>query len=403
MTTKPFTFRRGLTWILAAAAFVAVLATAGCAAICPALGGGSGSGDDGAAPAQPVKIVVAKPKEVVARNPVATKPVATKSVATSGLVNVFGEFDGARRNTAIRPIAEAGFQQHTAVDEGEDSGIAVDPTGRWMVYTSTRHSEHPNVYMQRVDGTSVTQLTNDAADDAFPCFSPDGKRIAFCSTRSGSWQIYVMDADGRNVVQVTSGRTQCIHPSFSPDGKRVVYSSLGSRSGQWEIWVAALDSGAQKMIGYGLFPSWSPRRDIDRIAYQRPRQRGSRWFSLWTIDLIDGEGRRPTEVAVSPLAAIVTPSWSPDGGRIAFATVVEPTSDAGAKPRGQTDVWTVDAEGTNRQRLTDGSGSNLMPFWAADGRVYFISDRDGHECVWSVKADRSGKTYTADTRDRDDR
>src|SRR5438552_2160594 len=83
------------------------------------------------------------------------------------------------------------------------------------------------------------------------------------------------------------------------------------RRGQWEIWTAPLDGGEQKMIGYGLFPSWSPRKDVDRIAYQRPRQRGSRWFSLWTMDLVDGEGRRPTEVAVSPVAAIVTPSWSP--------------------------------------------------------------------------------------------
>jgi TolB protein len=155
------------------------------------------------------------------------------------------------------------------------------------------------------------------------------------------------------------------------------------------------------MIGYGLFPRWSPRKDLDRIAYQRPRQRGSRWFSLWTLDLVDGEGRRPTEVAVSPLAAIVTPCWSPDGRRLAFATVVEPSRQAGGSPVGRQDVWTVDADGTNRQRLTDGSGSNLMPFWGADGRVYFVSDRDGHECVWSVKADGAPKTFTAETDERE--
>jgi TolB protein len=162
------------------------------------------------------------------------------------------------------------------------------------------------------------------------------------------------------------------------------------------------------MIGYGLFPSWSPRKDFDRIAYQRPRQRGSRWFSLWTMDLVEGEGRRPTEVAVSPVAAIVTPAWSPDGRKLAFATVVEPAGvepagEGSGKPHGQQDVWTIDADGTNRQRLTDGSGSNLMPFWGADGRVYFISDRDGHECVWSVKADGAGRTFTADTNEREAR
>jgi TolB protein len=388
MTTKPLTFRRGLTGVLAGATFLAVLATAGCASMCPAL---RGTPDEDALP-QVSGPVVPDMKPGFSGN----RSTAPKA----GVINVFGEF-GTRPGGAVRQVGEAGFQQHTAVDEGEDSGISVDPSGRWMVYASTRHSEHPDLYVQRVDGTSVTQLTNDSADDAFPVFSPDGKRIAFCSTRTGTWQVYVMDADGRNAVQVSSGRTQCIHPTFSPDGKRVAFSSLGARSGQWELWTASLDGGEQKMIGYGLFPSWSPRKDLDRIAYQRPRQRGSRWFSLWTIDLVDGEGRRPTEVAVSPVAAVVTPAWSPDGRRIAFATVVEPAGDGAAKGRGQQDVWTVDADGSHRQRLTDGSGSNLMPFWAADGRVYFISDRDGHECVWSVKADGRARTYTADTHERD--
>jgi Tol biopolymer transport system component len=319
------------------------------------------------------------------------------------VVNVFGEFGGRGEDRGrVRPVGQAGYQQHTWLDEGEDAGVTVDPTGHWMVYASTRHSEKSDLYLQRVDGTAVTQLTSDAADDAFPSFSADGGRIAFCSTRSGSWQVYVMDRDGRNVSQVTSGRTQCLHPSFSPDGKRLAYSSLGLRSGQWELWVADLETGAQKMIGYGLFPRWSPRKDLDRIAYQRPRQRGSRWFSLWTIDLVDGEGRRPTEVAVSPVAAIVTPCWSPDGKRLAFATVAEPSHDVKGKPFGRQDVWVVDADGANRQRLTDGSGSNLMPFWGSDGRVYFISDRDGHECVWSVRADGGPRTFTADTKDRDD-
>ena len=389
MTSNTMTLRRGLRWFLAAAAFVAVMASANCASR-------PTTADDGARAA-------GRTPDGNVRRPVsdlwndAEKPGAAKP--ETGVVNVFGEFGGKGRNGPVRAIGETGFQQHTDPDEGEDSGVAVDPTGRWMVYTSTRHSEHADLYLQRVDGTSVTQLTNDSADDAFPTFSPDGKRIAFCSTRSGTWQIYVTDADGRNAVQVTSGRTQCIHPSFSADGKRLAYSSLGARSNQWEIWTANIETGEQRMVGFGLFPNWCPRRDVDRIAYQRARQRGSRWFSLWTIDLVDGEGRRPTEVAVSPVAAIVTPRWSPDGRRLTFATVVEPASDWGGKPRGQQDIWTIDADGTNRQRLTDGSGSNLMPFWSGDGRVYFVSDRDGRECIWSVNAGSSLGTYTADTKE----
>ena len=392
MTSIPIETGRGLSRLLAAAAFAAVIATSGCS-LCPALRGGDVPDDTGGGRAPSA----ARQHRFDAADP---WPETRGRTGGAEVVNVFGEFGGRGvPRGPVRPSGEAGYQQHTRVDEGEDAGVAVDPAGGWMAYSSTRHSERADLYLQRVDGTSVTQLTSDPADDAFPAFSPDGSRIAFSSTRSGTWQVYLMDRDGRNVVQVTSGRTQCVHPTFSPDGKRLAYSSLGTRSGQWELWTADLDTGSQKMIGHGLFPRWSPRKDVDKIAYQRPRQRGSRWFSLWTIDLVDGEGRRPTEVAVSPVAAIVTPCWSPDGTRLAFATVVEPSKDGSAF--GRQDVWTVDADGGNRQRLTDGGGSNLMPYWGPDGRVYFVSDRDGHECVWSVRARGGPKTFTAETDERD--
>jgi TolB protein len=308
------------------------------------------------------------------------------STPAAKAVNVYGEFDGVRRGP-VRAVGESGFQQHTFVDEGEDSDVTVDPAGKWLAFTSTRHNTSGDIYLQRVDGTSVTQLTNDPARDAFPAFSPDGKWIAFSSTRAGNWQIYRMDLDGREVVQVTSGPMQAIHPSFSPDGTRLVYSALGPRSGQWELWTVNLLSGERRQVGYGLFPSWSPDQSVDRIAYQKPRQRGSRWFSLWTMELVNGEGRRNTEVAVSSNAAIVAPCWSPDGHKLAFTTVVQPTGSTAKAAAGQQDVWTVDADGANKHRLTDGNGTNLQPAWAADNRVYFVSNRGGNESIWSVRTD----------------
>jgi TolB protein len=302
-----------------------------------------------------------------------------------GNVNVFGEMRGIKAGP-VRPVGDSNFQQHTFVDQGYDADPTVDATGKWLAFASTRDSEHSNLYMQKVDGTAVIQLTSENVDDAAPSFSPDGKRLAFASTRAGNWQIFVMDISGKNVTQVTTGPLQAIHPTWSPDGTRLVYCCLGSRSQQWELWVTNLETHENRMVGYGLFPSWSPQKDMDRIAYQKPRQRGSRWFSLWTLDLVNGEATHPTEVATSTNAAILSPTWSPDGSRLAFATVMTPTQQVAPKSKGRTDIWIVNADGTDRQRLTDGTGTNLMPFWSGE-RVFFVSDRGGAECIWSVRAD----------------
>lgn len=372
--------RKVRLWVISGVAFVIVVGIAGCSAQSSSPRAASSTG-------------MHAPQDSATDGAAFIDPGMTAAAAPA--VNIFGELDGIAPPPA-RKTAQAGFEQHTYVDEGFDGDVSVSPDGSWLAFSSTRHSERADIYLQRVGGMSVTQLTSDAADDAFPCFSPDGRRVAFCSTRAGSWDIYTMDVDGRNAIQITSGPAQDLHPSFSPDGNRLAYCSMGSRSGQWELWTVDLRTSQRKMIGYGLFPSWSPDKTQDRIAFQKSRARGSRWFSLWTLDLIDGEARRVTEVAVSSNAAIVSPVWSPDGTRLAFSTIVDPARAGGTPSAVQQDIWTVNADGSARQRITDGNGTNATPFWASNGRIYFVSDRGGTECVWSAQAGGTG--FAGDTR-----
>jgi len=369
-----------LRWILAGGAVLTVLNVAGCMS--------SNRTAEVPAPSVPVPGTTHVGMSVDPAALSAGDPVS--QAQSPAPVNVYGEFNGVERSPD-RAHGNGGYEEHTFIDDGFDSDVSVDPTGKWMVFTSTRDSDHPNIYLQRTDGQAVIQLTNDEADYAFPTFSPDGKQIAFSSTRAGNWDIYTMDADGRNIVQVTSGPIQHIHPSFSPDGNRLVYCCLGGKSGQWELWTVDLTTSEKRMIGFGLFPSWSPAKDVDRIAFQRARQRGSRWFSLWTLDLVDGEARQITEVAISSNAAIVCPSWSPDGKQIAFSTIAKSANVDGAKSVGQQDIWTVNCDGTDRRRVTDGIGLNLAPSWSASNRIFFISDRGGTECIWSAQTDGSGE------------
>jgi len=274
--------------------------------------------------------------------------------------------------------------------EGADFDPDLDPSGRFVAYASTRHRAQADIYLKAVDGAAVTQLTGDPAADMMPTFSPDGRQIAFASERSGN-----MEARGGQAVQITDSPPQDIHPSFSPDGTRLVYCSLSQASGQWELVVVDLENTATKQyIGHGLLPNWSP---VDnRIVFQRARQRGTRWFSVWTLTYENGEAHRPTALAASDNAAVITPDWSPDGSHVVFCTVIDPQYDDGQSPA-YADLWVMEADGSNRARLTHGQFTNLQPDWSTTGAIYFVSDRagDGLENVFAIRADQAVRVADA--------
>ncbi len=314
-------------------------------------------------------------------------------------VDLFG-VSPARLEVPFEGRAAGALQQHSFAEVGGDFDADVDAPAERIVFASTRHSERPNLYLKSTTGRAVTQLTADPASDVQPVFSPDGSRIAFVSDRAGSWDIWILEIEAGRPVQVTRDEGHEVHPAWAPDGERLVFSRITERGRSWELWVMDLRGPAKRrFIGQGLFPQWSPVAET--IAFQRARERGSRWFSIWTIELVDGEPHRPTEIVSAPNHALIAPTWSPDGKRLSYCSVAGITearadtgegeatgvaSDADAESIDlPSDVWIVDADGRSPIRLTDGSGSNYSPAWASDGRVYFVSGRDGRENIWSVR------------------
>lgn len=306
------------------------------------------------------------------------------SVARSNHITMFGELeDGSTEQYESR--YSASLRQHSFTEVGDDTDPDIDVSGEWMVFASTRHHHNADVYLKSIQGVSVTQLTSDPAADVQPSFSPDGSRIAFASNRGGSWDIWVKSLDGGQPSQVTDDPGDEVHPSWSPDGTRLVYSRLPLAGGPWELWVAdAIAGGTRKFIGYGLFPEWSPAGET--IVYQRARERGGKLFSVWTLTLVDGEPRYPTEVAGGGRMAAITPTWNADGSAIAYSATEFPVvADESTPPAAPTfDVWMVRADGFGKVRLTEGTSTNVNPTFAPDGRLYFTSDRTGMDNVWSV-------------------
>ncbi|MHB1156600.1 MAG: TolB family protein [Phycisphaerales bacterium] len=322
-------------------------------------------------------------------------------------MNLYGELPGSPSNLPNDSFANT--RQITFTPEGADFDVTVSPDGQTLFFASTQHRPTADIYTKSVTGNTVTQLTSDPANDTMPAISPDGKRLAFCSDRAGSWDIFVLDlatsggGGGGQPVQLTSSPTQELHPSWSPDGRQIVFCSLGEQSGQWEIAAIDVDNPAQRrFLGYGLFPSFSP--DGGKIAFQRARYRGTRWFSIWTLDYNKGEATRPTEIAASANAACINPTWSPDGRELAFVTVMNPTGQTAASTSGSGgggrpvsgELWVINVDGTGRRQLTTDKFVNLQPAWSRDGFVYFVSNRSGNDNLWAVRSATTPRTQMAD-------
>lgn len=80
-----------------------------------------------------------------------------------------------------------------------------------------------NIMRLSLDTGQIVNLTNTYANDTEPAISPDGKKIAFLSNRTGSDQIYLMDADGKNVIQLTNGSDQSAFPDWLSDHQLIFY------------------------------------------------------------------------------------------------------------------------------------------------------------------------------------
>jgi hypothetical protein len=114
-------------------------------------------------------------------------------------------------------------------------------SGNWDIFTV--HADCDPVGPEAEERCDLRQLTDGLADDLLPAWSPDGRAIAFVSTRDGNPEIYVMDSNGGNQRRLTFNSTGDWRPAWLPDSTHLVFvSDRGGNNDIYQLAVPALDA-----------------------------------------------------------------------------------------------------------------------------------------------------------------
>jgi Tol biopolymer transport system component/DNA-binding winged helix-turn-helix (wHTH) protein len=193
-------------------------------------------------------------------------------------------FRGLRRIVMAAECDSASREESLPFGE-QTTTFGVSKTGRLVYAKETRSAS-----LWRWDTSETAnplQVFKSTQDDHTPAYAPDGQRIAFASTRSGSEEIWLSNVDGSSPVQLTftSGPTTA-NPHFSPDGRTILFNSR--KEGRSDLYTIELSSGALRRLtshpAEEIQPSWS--RDGAFIYFASDSSKSG----FWQIQRMPAEG-----------------------------------------------------------------------------------------------------------------
>ncbi|HEV2801091.1 MAG TPA: hypothetical protein VGW12_11370 [Pyrinomonadaceae bacterium] len=265
------------------------------------------------------------------------------------------------------------------------------PNGK-ILFQSTQGSDTyvNEIYTMEADGKRQTRLTYNEFDDTHPLWSPQGNRIAFLADRGAGYDIYLMNPDGSGERPVRDaahgGPLATDNIEWSPDGTKLLYAVGG------KIYVVEVDtdapvqnlSASAPVYAYDNKATWSP--DGSKLAFISYGCAGC-FPDLFTMN---ADGTNRAQLTTTPQAEF-EPAWSPNGNQIAYGSF---------RLNGFSNVFVMNADGTNDHLLNSEVFDAASPVWSPDGTRIAIgssgpaaAQRRG---LYTVSANGSNLTFLTD-------
>ena len=247
---------------------------------------------------------------------------------------------------------------------------------------------NPELYLLDPESGETTRLTNNQHPDLAPVWSPDGESIAYISQESGDGEIHIVDRQGVPVSRLTLNKGADELPRWQPGGgepPRLAFVSEREEEGEMVREIYTVDAEGKDLTRVTF------NSTADRLGDWSP---DGEWLVFYNRDSWEDRGlwlRNPAGVNLVRLTQgeDSEPVWSPDGRYIAFVRQEGDTASIYTISRGDEGGW--DGELTT-ERLTPAVAEDRSPAWRADSRsLVFVSGRDGNSEIYTMEADGSNQ------------
>jgi TolB protein len=247
------------------------------------------------------------------------------------------------------------------------------------IYFVRKQGQVQEIWVMDADGKNQKQITHYNSMSIQPAISPDGSRLAFTSFARGNPGIFVFSVDPVRDLRFYNQRGASVTetPSFTPDGKQIVFASSSGTGHCCRIYLANLDGSGLRPISSSSAveaePKINPKTGAE-IAFVSGRSGPEQ---IYRMNMDGADVDRLTDGT----GEASNPAWHPDGQTLAFAWTR-------GYMTGAFNIFFMDVATRRTTQLTHGEGRNENPSWAPDGKhIAFMSTRTGRSQIWSMLAD----------------